>query len=465
MEELVKLWPEILKSLKEELKIQDITYDTFLKPLQIYSIEGKDLYILNPDNPNSVSLNLVKSRYSEALMIKIAEITGKEYNLNFITQNDIKNDSVPVSTIPTEAPAFTKNSNYINSNLNPKYTFETFVIGENNRFAQNASLAVAETSGEAYNPLYIYGGPGLGKTHLMHAIGNYIYHDNADKHVLYVTSEEFTNEVIEAIRNSRSNASLMTNLREKYRSVDVLMIDDIQFIIGKEQTQDEFFHTFNSLHDAGKQIIITSDRPPKELETLDMRFRTRFEMGLMVEITLPNYETRMAILRKKLEEYNENENRNITFDDEILHYIASNIHTSVREIEGALKKLIAYSTLQKTEITMEIAERELQNIISPEKPRAITPQLIIEIVADHYGISVDQMISKNRSANIARPRQIAMFLCRQMVDSPLDAIGSLLGGRDHTTIIHGTKKIQAEYDENNDFRDEIDSIKKKINSN
>ena len=465
MEELVKLWPEILKSLKEELKIQDITYDTFLKPLQIYSIEGKDLYILNPDNSNSVSLNLVKSRYSEALMIKIAEITGKEYNLNFITQNDIKNDSVPVSTIPTEAPAFTKNSNYINSNLNPKYTFETFVIGENNRFAQNASLAVAETSGEAYNPLYIYGGPGLGKTHLMHAIGNYIYHDNADKHVLYVTSEEFTNEVIEAIRNSRSNASLMTNLREKYRSVDVLMIDDIQFIIGKEQTQDEFFHTFNSLHDAGKQIIITSDRPPKELETLDMRFRTRFEMGLMVEITLPNYETRMAILRKKLEEYNENENRSISFDDEILHYIASNIHTSVREIEGALKKLIAYSTLQKTEITMEIAERELQNIISPEKPRAITPQLIIEIVADHYGISVDQMISKNRSANIARPRQIAMFLCRQMVDSPLDAIGSLLGGRDHTTIIHGTKKIQAEYDENNDFRDEIDSIKKKINSN
>ncbi len=465
MEELVKLWPEILESLKDELNIQDITYDTFLKPLQIYSIEGKDLYILNPDNSNTVSLNLVKSRYSEALMIKIAEITGKEYNLNFITQNDIKNDSVPESTIPAEAPAFTKNSNYINSNLNPKYTFETFVIGENNRFAQNASLAVAETSGEAYNPLYIHGGPGLGKTHLMHAIGNYIFHENSDKQVLYVTSEEFTNEVIDAIRNSRSNASLMTNLREKYRSVDVLMIDDIQFIIGKEQTQDEFFHTFNYLHDAGKQIIITSDRPPKELETLNMRFRTRFEMGLMVEITLPNYETRMAILRKKLEEYNANENKNIVFDDEILHYIASNIHTSVREIEGALKKLIAYSTLQKTEITMEIAERELQNIISPEKPRSITPQLIIEIVADHYGISVDQMISKTRSANIVRPRQIAMFLCRQMVDSPLDAIGSLLGGRDHTTIIHGTKKIQAEYDENNDFRDEIDSIKKKINSN
>ncbi len=465
MEELVKLWPDILESLKEEFNIQDLTFNTFIKPLEVYSIEGKDLYILNPDNTNSVAIGFVKNRYSDAIMIKIAEFTGQEYTLHFILPKDTKSDDIPKSEISTEAPSFTKNSNYINSNLNPKYTFETFVIGENNRFAQNASLAVAETSGEAYNPLYIYGGPGLGKTHLMHAIGNYIFNDNSNKQVLYVTSEEFTNEVIEAIRNSRSNASLMTNLREKYRSVDVLMIDDIQFIIGKEQTQDEFFHTFNSLHDAGKQIIITSDRPPKELETLDMRFRTRFEMGLMVEITLPNYETRMAILRKKLEEYNENENRNISFDDEILHYIASNIHTSVREIEGALKKLIAYSTLQKTEITMEIAERELQNIISPEKPRAITPQLIIEIVADHYGISVDQMISKNRSANIARPRQIAMFLCRQMIDSPLDAIGSLLGGRDHTTVLHGKNKIQAEYQENSEFKEEIESIKKKITSN
>ena len=460
MEQLKALWPEILSSLKEDFSVQDITFDTFLKPLQIYSVEDTDLYILYPDNSNSVALNLIKNRYSQPIMVKIAEFTNVQYTIHLILPKDTKNNSnIPAAPIETTAPDFTMNSNYMNSNLNPKYTFDTFVVGENNRFAQNASLAVAETSGEAYNPLYIHGGPGLGKTHLMHAIGNYIIKENPDKQVLYVTSEEFTNEVIEAIRNSASNASVMTKLREKYRSVDVLMIDDIQFIIGKESTQDEFFHTFNYLHDAGKQIVITSDRPPKELETLNMRFRTRFEMGLMVEITYPNYETRMAILGKKAEE------RNVNFSDDILNYIASNIHSNIREIEGALNKLIAYSTLEKTEITMEIAERELQHIISPEKPRAITPQLIIEVVAEHYNISVDQMISKNRSANISRPRQIAMFLCRQMVDTPLDAIGTLLGGRDHTTIMHGTKKIQSEYDENPAIKQEIDSIKKKINPN
>lgn len=379
MEQLKALWPEILLSLKEDFNVQDITFDTFLKPLQIHSVEGTDLYILYPDDSNSVALNFINNRYSQPIMVKIAEFTNIQYTIHLILPKDAKgNPEIPQTEIPTNVPDYTKNSNYVNSNLKPKFTFDTFVVGENNRFAQNASLAVAETSGEAYNPLYIHGGPGLGKTHLMHAIGNYIIKDNPDKQVLYVTSEEFTNEVIEAIRNSASNASAMTKLREKYRSVDVLMIDDIQFIIGKESTQDEFFHTFNYLHDAGKQIVITSDRPPKELETLNMRFRTRFEMGLMVEITYPNYETRMAILGKKAEE------RNVHFDDEILNYIASNIHSNVREIEGALNKLIAYSTLEKTDITIEIAERELQNIISPEIPREITPQLIIEVVADLF---------------------------------------------------------------------------------
>ena len=458
MDELKALWPEILLSLKDEFEVQDITFETFLKPLQIFSIEGDELNILYPDDSNQVALTFIKKRYAQPIMIKIAEFTNQNYNINIILPKDVKGVDMPAAQDFGVAD-FTNNANYRNSGLNPKYTFETFVVGENNRFAQNASLAVAETSGEAYNPLYIHGGPGLGKTHLMHAIGNYIIKDNPDKQILYVTSEEYTNEVIEAIRNSASNASVMTKLREKYRSVDILMIDDIQFIMGKESTQDEFFHTFNYLHDAGKQIVITSDRPPKELASLDMRFRTRFEMGLMVEITYPNYETRMAILRKKSEE------RNIHFDDEILNYIASNIHSNVREIEGALNKLIAYSTLQQTDITMEIAEKELQNIISPEKPREITPQLIIEVVAEHYGISVDQMISKNRSASIVRPRQIAMFLCRQMVDTPLEAIGTLLGGRDHSTIVHGTKKIGSEYEENPSFRAEIDSIKKKINPN
>jgi chromosomal replication initiator protein len=251
----------------------------------------------------------------------------------------------------------------------------------------------------------------------------------------------------------------MSKFREKYRTVDVLMIDDIQFIIGKESTQEEFFHTFNALHAAGKQIVLTSDRPPKEMETLESRIRSRFEWGLMADIGNPDYETRMAILRKKVED------DNIQLKDEILNYIATNIKTNIREIEGALNKLIAYSNIEKTPITMDIAEKELQNIIAPDKPKEITPQLIIEVVADHYGITIDQMTSKNRSRTIAEPRQIAMYLCKEMTDSPLEAIGSFLGGRDHSTIIHGANKVSEQYEQNDAFREQIDAIKKKIDPN
>jgi chromosomal replication initiator protein len=331
------------------------------------------------------------------------------------------------------------------------------VVGGNNRFAHNASLAVAESPGEAYNPLFLYGGPGLGKTHLMHAIGHFIIENNPGSKVLYVTSEQFTNEVIESIRSGK--AETMSRLRDKYRTVDVLMVDDVQFIIGKESTQEEFFHTFNALDQAGKQIIISSDRPPKEMETLETRIRSRFEMGLMADIGYPDYETRMAILRKKVE------TEHITFSDEILQYIADNIKSNIREIEGALNKLVAYSNLEKTEITMDIARKELQNIISPDKPREVTPQLIIEVVAEHYNLSVDDMVSKKRTSNIATPRQIAMYLCRRMTDYPLEAIGSFLGGRDHSTIIHGADKIEEKYDNDSDTRAQIDTIMKKINPN
>ena len=292
----------------------------------------------------------------------------------------------------------------------------------------------------------------------MHAIGNYILQHNPDKKVLYVTSEEFLNEVIESIR-STNNTSSMSKFRDKYRKVDVLMIDDIQFIIGKESTQEEFFHTFNTLHSAGKQIVLTSDRPPKEMKTLEARIRSRFEWGLMADIGNPDYETRMAILRKKVED------ENISLDDEILNYIATNITTNVREIEGALNKLIAYSNIEHTDITMETAQQELANIIAPEKPREITPQLIIEVVADHYDITIDQMTSKNRSKNIAEPRQIAMYLCKQLTDYPLDAIGQLLGGRDHSTIIYGANKVADDYKNNAELKKQIDTIKKKIDPN
>jgi chromosomal replication initiator protein len=291
----------------------------------------------------------------------------------------------------------------------------------------------------------------------MHSIGHFILDQNPSANVIYVTSEDFTNEVIDSIRNG--NAASMTKFRDKYRKVDVLMIDDVQFIIGKESTQEEFFHTFNALQTQGKQIILTSDKPPKDMETLEERIRSRFEWGLMADIGVPDYETRMAILRKKAE------SDNFDIDDEILNYIANNIKSNVRELEGALNKLSAYNNLVNTKITMEIAEKELQNYITPDKPKEITPQLIIEVVTEHFHISMDQMISKSRSSDIARPRQIAMFLCKNMTDIPLDTIGSFLGGRDHSTIIHGIRKITEEYENNDSTKALIDTIKKKINPN
>ena len=291
----------------------------------------------------------------------------------------------------------------------------------------------------------------------MQSIGHFILQQQPEKKVIYVTSEEFTNEVIDSIRNG--NASAMTKLRDKYRTVDVLMIDDVQFIIGKESTQEEFFHTFNVLHSAGKQIILSSDKPPKEMETLEERIRSRFEWGLLADIGYPDYETRMAILRRK------EEVDGFHLSDEVLDYIAINIKSNIRELEGALNKLLAFSNLEHTEITMDIAVHELQNIISPDKPKEITPQLVIEIVAEHFSISTDQMISKNRSSEIARPRQIAMYLCKNMTSAQLETIGALLGGRDHSTIIHGIKKITEEYQNDENFHHLIETIKKKINPN
>ena len=449
METINQKWDEILKTVKKEHEISDISFDTWMKPLEIYAVEENTIYILAPFE--QMALSYIQKKYYLPLKVAIGEIIGKEYEIQFLLPEharslNIKKPTKKVSSL-----------NGANSNLNPNYTFETFVVGNNNRFAQSASLAVAESPGETYNPLYIYGGPGLGKTHLMHSIGHFILDQNPNAKVIYVTSEQFTNEVIESIRNG--NASSMTKFRDKYRTVDVLMIDDIQFIIGKESTQEEFFHTFNALQSQGKQIILTSDKPPKEMETLEERIRSRFEWGLMADIGIPDYETRMAILRKKAE------NDNFNINDEILNYIANNIKSNVRELEGALNKLLAYNVLCNETITMDIAKQELQNIITPDKPREITPQLIIEVVTEHFNISMDQMISRSRSSDIAKPRQIAMFLCKTMTDSSLDVIGSFLGGRDHSTIIHGIKKIGDEYDANPNTRTLIDTIKKKINPN
>ena len=447
MEAIFEKWDQILQYVKEEHDISDISFETWLKPLKICTIKGNTLYIEVP--LDSMAVNYISKKYELPLRVSITEMTGVEYHLEFILEDKAKELKSAQAKKPATIPE--------RSNLNPSYTFDTFVVGNNNRFAQSASLAVAESPGESYNPLYIYGGPGLGKTHLMHSIGNFILDQNPEMRVLYVTSEEFTNEVIESIRTG--NATAMTKLREKYRTVDVLMIDDIQFVIGKESTQEEFFHTFNVLHSAGKQIILTSDKPPKEMETLEERIQSRFEWGLMADIGLPDYETRMAILRRKVEA------DEMELGDDILNYIANHIKSNIRELEGALNKLLAFGNLVKTEITLDIAIKELQNIITPDKPKEITPQLIIEAVSEHCQISLEQMISKNRSNDIARTRQIAMYLCKTLTNTPLASIGALLGGRDHSTIIHGINKITDEYNSNENTRILIDTIKKKINPN
>ena len=375
-----------------------------------------------------------------------------DYDISFILEKEKSRDAEADFKSPSSN---TGNVNYEQANLNPKYKFDTFVVGNNNKFAHSACLAVAESPGNAYNPLFIYGGPGLGKTHLMHSIGHFILEQNPEMKVLYVTSESFTNEVIESIRSG--NATAMTKLREKYRTVDVLMIDDIQFIIGKESTQEEFFHTFNVLHSAGKQIVISSDKPPKEMETLEERFRSRFDWGLIADIQPPDYETRMAILKKNAENFNRQ------IDDEIFQYIATNIKSNIRELEGAFNRIIAKSKIEnQSEITLELAEDALKDIINPDKPKEITPSLIIEVVAEQFGVSPEDITSKKRNSEFVQPRQVVMYLCRKLTDTSYVNIGKLLGKKDHTTIIHGVNKIEDELDSNPELSYKIETIKKKI---
>ncbi|MBQ3902398.1 MAG: chromosomal replication initiator protein DnaA [Lachnospiraceae bacterium] len=450
MDSLKDNWQKILETVKNEYSIKEMLFKTWLAPLTIVEVNEKDLVLGYPssgsmETDESFLSSHIMKHYGLQLKVAIEDATGVSY--------DIK---VKLVGSEEKKPEKTSSVSHINSNINEIYTFSNFVVGGNNRFAQQAALAVAETPGELYNPLYIYGGPGLGKTHLLHAIGNYILEENPNTKVLYVTSETFTNEVIESMRTSNVNTKAMTNFREKYRMVDVLMIDDIQFIIGKEQTQEEFFHTFNTLKEAKKQIIITSDQSPKEMRTLEERFRTRFEMGLMADIGLPEYELRMAILQKKSEE------KNFRLSDEVINYVATNVKSNIRELEGALNKLMAVSRLTNTEVTMDIAQKELHNIIDPDKPREITPQTIIEIVCEHFSVALDQMTGKSRSNDISRPRQIAMYLCKTMTECSLEVIGSFLGGRNHSTIIHGVQKIADEYETDSDLKNQIDVIKKKI---
>lgn len=441
-------WTDILNMIKIEHQLSDVSFKTWLEPLTVHKVEGNTVTIVVPTG--QIGINYIRNKYLLPLNVAVSEATGKEYDIALIEPKDI-----PPETVQAPVSSITINENIEKANLNPRYTFDTFVVGSNNKMAHAASVAVAESPGEAYNPLFIYGGVGLGKTHLMHSIAHYVLEKNSEAKVLYVTSELFTNELIESIRNG--NNSTMTKFREKYRNIDVLLIDDIQFIIGKESTQEEFFHTFNTLHGAKKQIIISSDKPPKDMEILEDRLRSRFEWGLIVDISAPDFETRMAILKKK------EELDGYYIDDEVIEYIAQNVKSNIRELEGSLNKIMAYANLENKEINLALAEKVLKDIISPNQKRTITPELIINTVAEHFDLTTADLIGNKRSSKIAYPRQIAMYLCRHMTDTTLKIIGDSLGGRDHTTIMSGIRRIEKEVDTSDETREIINILKKKIN--
>ena len=456
MEIIKEKWDEILNTVKEEHDLTDISFKTWLKPLKVHDINEEDHVVTILVPSEQIGVSYIKKKYMFPIKVAIAEFTGVEYSIEFIMpdQARFKGNSMD-STL--------EDNNIINhrmekANLIPRYTFDTFVVGDNNKFAHAAALAVAESPGKMYNPLFIYGGAGLGKTHLMHSIAHFILEQNPDMNVLYVTSETFTNELIDAIRTGNNNSKI-SSFREKYRSVDVLLIDDIQFISGKEQTQVEFFHTFNELHGSNKQIIISSDKPPKEIETLETRLSSRFEWGILADISVPDFETRVAILRKK----EETDGYNI--DDKVIQYIANNIKSNIRELEGALNKLIAYSRIGNNVINVELAEKAIRDIIAPDQNREVTPQLIMDTVAEHFHLQSSDLSSNKRNSDIVIPRQIVMYLCRDMIDIPYKSIGTLVGKKDHTTVIHGINKITNEMEQSETLRNTVDIIRKKINPN
>ena len=452
MKELIKQkWEEILASVKVEYNITDVSFRTWLLPLQVFDVKENVIKIAVDDGIGAHSVNFIKNRYGLFLKTAIAEQLNQEFELEFVLLSAAKAESEQ-SISASETKSYAMDAS--RASLNPKYTFDTFIVGSNNNLAHAAALAVAESPGEVYNPLFIYGGAGLGKTHLMHSIAHHILDNNPTAKVLYVTSEKFTNELIESIRNV---GSAPTSFREKYRTNDVLLIDDIQFIIGKESTQEEFFHTFNTLHEAKKQIIISSDKSPKDILTLEERLRSRFEWGLTVDIQSPNYETRMAILRKK------EEMEHLTIDDEILSYIAAHVKSNIRELEGALTKIVALSRLKKTEINLSLAEEALKDLIYPNEKRTVTLDLIVDVVAEHFGATSEELASNNRTRNIAYPRQISMYLCRKLTALPLTDIGKCIGNRDHSTVVHGINKIEKDLQKDLTLRNTIDVLIKKIN--
>ncbi|MCQ2915147.1 MAG: chromosomal replication initiator protein DnaA [Alphaproteobacteria bacterium] len=444
MYDMFEIWYKCTEKLKES--INETIFNIWIKP--IVPIEANDTSF-KVAVKNDFFKKMLEEKYAPIIEGALSSIMGREISLVIETMEMGTIEQEPKINVTTPPQLQTKEpaSDQFQSHLNPKYIFENFIVGNSNRMAFAAASRVAEKPAISYNPLFIYGGSGLGKTHLMHAIGNRILSNNPNMKVLYISSESFTNEIVTSIYNKSTES-----FRQKYRNIDCLIIDDIQFLKGKEQTQVEFFHTFNALHDANKQIIISSDRPPKEIETLEDRLRTRFEWGLQADIQAPDLETRMAIIRQKAA------NDNIELPSDVIALLATNIATNIREIEGAYTKLVAYTSLMDMPITIETAQKVLNDMKIDTVTRVITFETIVKTVAEYYKIKVEDLSNKKRTQSIAYPRQVAMFLCRELADLSYPKIGDLFGGRDHTTVIHAFEKISGSVKTDPKVKEDINRI-------
>ena len=456
-EELEHIWQETLNNIKE--KLSDPSFKTWFSNTEPLKVDENNQLIIKA--PNDFIKDWIETRYIDLIQEIINDLTGNDWGIILLTPEEIKEKKLnnekeekeKTKKEPQKVKEKEEKNIHLDNGLNPKYTFDTFVVGNSNRFAHAASLAVAEAPAKAYNPLFIYGDVGLGKTHLMQAIAHFILEHNPNNKVMYVSSETFTNELINAIKDDST-----ADFRNKYRNIDILLVDDIQFLADKERTQEEFFHTFNSLHEANRQLIISSDRPPKEIPTLEERLRSRFEWGLITDIQKPDLETRIAILRKKADL------EDLEIPNEVIINIANKIQSNIRELEGALIKVIAYSSLVNKEIDIDLAEEALKDLVDKDdsSPREVTINLIKKEVANYYKIEVKEMESKKRTQNIVFPRQIAMYLSRNMTDASLPQIGEEFGGRDHTTVIHSHNKIKEKFEKDTDFQKTIKKLKSKI---
>lgn len=445
--QLNELWEKTLNIIKGEMT--EVSFNTWIKSITPLNIVDN---VIKLGVPNDFTKDILESRYKDLIINGVKIITSKGYGIEFTIMTEEAVTHVESEINPHIVTSST--SDDMTAVLNPKYTFNSFVIGNSNRFAHAACLAVAESPAKAYNPLFIYGGVGLGKTHLMHAIGHYVLKNNNRARVAYVSSEKFTNELINSIKDDKN-----VEFRDKYRNVDILLIDDIQFIAGKERTQEEFFHTFNALYEANKQIILSSDRPPKEIPTLEDRLRSRFEWGLIADIQAPDFETRIAILKKKADV------EKLEVPNDVMVYIATTIKSNIRELEGALIRIVAFSSLTNKKINVELATEALKDIISNRATKQVTIELIQEIVSTYFNLKVEDFKSARRTKNITYPRQIAMYLSRKLTDMSLPKIGEEFGGRDHTTVIHAYEKISEMVSRDENLKSTIEILTKKINQN